>query len=95
VTALDQIFRQAQDSGIVANAHRINKGETPITRGLQDFFFLPEDDPEKVAETVVALARDRLPRRYGLDPRRDIQVLPPMHGGAIGVSALNARLQRR
>ncbi len=93
VTALDQIFRQAQDSGIVANAHRINKGETPITRGLQDFFFLPEDDPEKVAETVVALARDRLPRRYGLDPRRDIQVLPPMHGGAIGVSALNARLQ--
>jgi len=93
VTALDQIFRQAQDSGIVSNAHRINKGETPITRGLPDFFFLPEDDPEQVAETVVALARDRLPRRYGLDPRRDIQVLPPMHGGAIGVSALNTKLQ--
>jgi exodeoxyribonuclease V alpha subunit len=93
VTALDQIFRQAQDSGIVTNAHRINKGETPVTRGLKDFFFIPEDDPEKVAETVVSLARERLPRRYGLDPKRDIQVLPPMHGGAIGVSALNARLQ--
>ncbi len=93
VTALDQIFRQAQDSGIVTNAHKINKGETPITKGLTDFFFLPEDDPEQVAETVVALARDRLPRRYGFDPRRDIQVLPPMHGGAIGVSALNMRLQ--
>jgi exodeoxyribonuclease V alpha subunit len=93
VTALDQIFRQAQDSGIVTNAHRINKGETPITRGLPDFFFLPEDDPEQVAETVVALAKTRLPRRYGFDPRRDIQVLPPMHGGAIGVSALNIKLQ--
>jgi len=93
VTALDQIFRQAQDSGIVTNAHRINKGETPITRGLPDFFFIPEDDPEAVAETVVALARERLPRRYGLDPRRDIQVLPPMHGGAIGVSILNTKLQ--
>jgi exodeoxyribonuclease V alpha subunit len=93
VTALDQIFRQAQDSGIVTNAHRINKGETPVTRGLPDFFFIPEDDAEKVAETVVSLARERLPRRYGLDPKRDIQVLPPMHGGAIGVSILNTKLQ--
>jgi exodeoxyribonuclease V alpha subunit len=93
VTSLKEIFRQAQDSGIVTNAHRINKGETPITRGLPDFFFIPEDDPEQIAETVAALAQTRLPRRYGLDPKRDIQVLPPMHGGAIGVSQLNAKLQ--
>jgi exodeoxyribonuclease V alpha subunit len=93
VTHLDQIFRQAQDSGIVTNAHRINKGETPITKGLPDFFFLPEDDPAAVAEQIVGLARARLPRRYGLDPRRDIQVLCPMRGGAIGVTALNERLQ--
>ena len=93
VTSLKEIFRQAQDSGIVTNAHRINKGEMPVTRGLQDFFFIPEDDPEQVAETVVALAQTRLPRRYGLDPKRDIQVLPPMKGGAIGVAQLNARLQ--
>ncbi|HEU5326851.1 MAG TPA: ATP-dependent RecD-like DNA helicase [Thermomicrobiales bacterium] len=93
VTALTQIFRQAQDSGIVTNAHRINKGETPITRGLPDFFFLPEDTPEAIADVVVSLARERLPRRYGFDPRRDIQVLPPMHGGVIGVSSLNAKLQ--
>lgn len=93
VTSLREIFRQAQDSGIVTNAHKINKGEMPATRGLKDFFFIPEDEPEKVAETVVSLAKERLPRRYSLDPRRDIQVLPPMHGGAIGVSALNTRLQ--
>jgi exodeoxyribonuclease V alpha subunit len=93
VTALTQIFRQAQDSGIVTNAHRINKGETPITRGVPDFFFMPEDTPEAIADLVVALARERLPRRYGFDPRRDIQVLPPMHGGVIGVSSLNAKLQ--
>ena len=93
VAGLDQIFRQAGDSGIVTNAHRINKGESPITRGLPDFFFLPEDDPAALAERVVELARERLPRRYDFDPRRDIQVLCPMHGGVIGVSALNERLQ--
>ncbi len=93
VTHLDQIFRQAQDSGIVTNAHRINKGESPITKGLPDFFFIPEDDPAQAAEQVVALAKERLPRRYGFDPLRDIQVLPPMKGGVLGVSALNERLQ--
>lgn len=93
VTHLDVIFRQAADSGIITNAHRINQGERPVTRGLSDFFFLPEDDAEVVAELVVELARTRLPRRYGLDPSRDIQVLCPMHGGVAGVAALNERLQ--
>ncbi len=93
VTQLDVIFRQAQDSGIVTNAHRINKGETPIMKGLPDFFFISEDDPAEVAEQIVGLARDRLPRRYGFDPLRDIQVLCPMHNGPIGVSTLNERLQ--
>ncbi|HEX5505551.1 MAG TPA: ATP-dependent RecD-like DNA helicase [Thermomicrobiales bacterium] len=93
VTHLDVIFRQAQDSGIVTNAHRINKGERPVTRGLPDFFFLPEDDAQAAADVVVDLAQRRLPRRYGLDPGRDIQVLCPMHGGALGVAALNERLQ--
>jgi exodeoxyribonuclease V alpha subunit len=93
VTHLDVIFRQAQDSGIVTNAHRINKGERPITRGLPDFFFIPEDDAAAAADTIVELARQRLPRRYGFDPRRDLQVLCPMHGGVLGVATLNERLQ--
>jgi exodeoxyribonuclease V alpha subunit len=90
---LTHIFRQAQQSGVVTNAHRINGGQLPQTRGLADFFFFAEDEPERVAELVVDIVANRLPRKFGLDPRRDVQVLCPMHRGPAGAGALNERLQ--
>jgi exodeoxyribonuclease V alpha subunit len=90
---LDTIFRQAEDSAIVTNAHRINAGEMPHTRDLGDFFFFPRPEPEPCAEMVVELVAERIPRRFGLDPRRDIQVLTPTHRGPAGVANLNALLQ--
>jgi len=90
---LTKVFRQAQHSGVVTNAHRINAGQPPITRGLADFFLFPEDDPDQVADLVVDIVANRLPRRFGLDPTRDVQVLCPMHRGPAGAGALNERLQ--
>lgn len=101
---LDQIFRQAAGSGIVANAHRINQGELPVfsrggtaqaaaSDGLGDFFFFPKEEPEACAELVAELVVNRIPRRFGLDPRRDVQVLTPTHRGPAGVQSLNALLQ--
>ncbi len=75
---LTQIFRQAQRSGVVTNAHRINAGHQPLTRGLPDFFLFAQDDPEQAADLVVDVVANRLPRRFSLDPRRDVQVLCPM-----------------
>ncbi len=89
---LDLIFRQAEGSGIIANAHRINQGEPPQTEALDDFFFFPRPQPEACAEMVVDLVSDRIARRFGYD-RRAIQVLSPMHRGAAGVQALNKALQ--
>jgi exodeoxyribonuclease V alpha subunit len=90
---LTHVFRQAQHSGVITNAHRINAGHPPITHGLNDFFLFAEDDPEQVADLVVDIVANRLPRRFGLDPRRDVQVLCPMHRGPAGAGALNERLQ--
>jgi exodeoxyribonuclease V alpha subunit len=90
---LTQVFRQAQHSGVVTNAHRINAGQPPLTSGMDDFFLFPEDDPERVAELTVDIVVNRLPRRFGLDPR-DAQVLCPMHRGPAGSAALNERLQQ-
>jgi exodeoxyribonuclease V alpha subunit len=90
---LTQVFRQAAQSGVVSNAHRINHGDLPVTRGLDDFFLFVEEDPDRAAELVVDLVARRLPARFGLDPLREIQVLPPMHRGAVGVGTLNERLQ--
>ena len=90
---LTQVFRQAQHSGVVTNAHRINAGHPPLTSGLGDFFLFAEDNPERVAELTVDIVVNRLPRRFGLDPRRDVQVLCPMHRGPAGSAALNERLQ--
>lgn len=90
---LDTIFRQAADSGIITNAHRINTGELPVTSGTQDFFFFPSPQPAPCAELLVDLVANRIPRKFGLDPRRDIQVLSPMHRGEAGVANLNALLQ--
>ncbi len=90
---LDRVFRQAEGSGIIANAHRINHGEQPELRDLSDFFFFPKPQPEPCAELVVDLVCERIPRRFGVDPRRAIQVLSPTHRGPAGVQALNKLLQ--
>jgi exodeoxyribonuclease V alpha subunit len=90
---LTHVFRQAQQSGVVTNAHRINAGQHPITHGLADFFYFPEDDAEQVADLVVDIVANRLPRRFGLDPRQEVQVLCPMHRGPAGAGVLNERLQ--
>ncbi|NJQ04611.1 SF1B family DNA helicase RecD2 [Streptomyces lonarensis] len=90
---LTRIFRQAQQSGVVTNAHRINAGEHPLTRGLDDFFLFAEDDTEAAGALTVDVVARRIPRRFGLDPRRDIQVLTPMHRGPAGAGALNGLLQ--
>jgi len=98
VARLTEIFRQDAASEIVANAHRINRGEMPRLRSAgpgSDFFFLHRADPDEAADTVLDLCARRLPERYGLDPIDDIQVLAPMHRGAVGAQALNARLQER
>jgi exodeoxyribonuclease V alpha subunit len=95
VARLTQIFRQAGRSWIVRAAHAINQGEVPESApaGQGDFYFIEANSPEAIAERVVALVRDRIPARFGLDPFRDIQVLSPMHRSALGGEALNLRLQ--
>ncbi|MCL7377533.1 ATP-dependent RecD-like DNA helicase [Streptomyces sp. 35G-GA-8] len=91
---LTRIFRQAQQSGVVTNAHRINSGVPPITRGLVDFFHFVEEETEDAGRLTVEVAAQRIPAKFGLDPRRDVQVLAPMHRGPAGAGALNALLQQ-
>ncbi|MYT22970.1 ATP-dependent RecD-like DNA helicase [Streptomyces sp. SID7760] len=91
---LTRIFRQAQQSGVVTNAHRINTGVPPITDGLPDFFLFAEEDTEEAGRLAVDVAARRIPARFGLDPRRDIQVLAPMHRGPAGAGNLNGLLQQ-
>ncbi|GIE35636.1 ATP-dependent RecD-like DNA helicase [Actinoplanes italicus] len=91
---LTQIFRQAAESGVVTNAHRVNQGKPPRFEGLTDFFLFPCDDTEATAALTVDVACHRVPRKFGLDPRRDIQILAPMHRGPAGAGALNALLQQ-
>jgi exodeoxyribonuclease V alpha subunit len=91
---LTRIFRQAQQSGVVSNAHRINSGVPPITQGLPDFFLFAEDDTEEAGRLTVDVAARRIPAKFGLDPRRDVQVLAPMHRGPAGAGALNGLLQQ-
>src|SRR5215216_4967435 len=90
---LTHVFRQAQQSGVITNAHRINAGQPPITWGLADFFLFAEDEPDQVADLVVDIVANRLPRRFGLDPAREVQVLCPKHRGPAGAGVLNERLQ--
>ncbi|EIV92609.1 ATP-dependent RecD-like DNA helicase [Frankia sp. QA3] len=98
---LTRIFRQAQQSGIVVNAHRINAGTPPQLNGFGDFFWFtcePAEDSglhpaEETAKLVVDIVAHRIPKRFGLDPRRDVQVLAPMHRGPAGAGNLNILLQ--
>jgi exodeoxyribonuclease V alpha subunit len=93
VAELNVIFRQARDSGIIVNAHRVNSGLLPQDAGgqkLRDFYIIEQDDPSKCLEIMLSLVRDRIPKRFGLDPMEDVQVLTPMHDGILGASNLNA-----
>ncbi|MDQ0777123.1 exodeoxyribonuclease V alpha subunit [Streptomyces aurantiacus] len=91
---LTKVFRQAQQSGVVTNAHRINAGQQPVTDKLKDFFLFVEDDTEEAGRLTVDVAARRVPAKFGLDPRRDVQVLAPMHRGPAGAGALNGLLQQ-
>lgn len=98
VVELTEIFRQARESLIIVNAHRINQGLLPRWQAepghLADFYFLEEDDPEEVQRLILELVTVRIPRRFGFDPLEDIQVLTPMHRGPVGVVQLNQHLQQ-
>ncbi|HEX3516879.1 MAG TPA: ATP-dependent RecD-like DNA helicase [Trebonia sp.] len=93
VVKLTEIFRQAQQSGIVINAHKVNAGRPPALTGYPDFFWFNSDETEATAALVADIVARRIPARFGLDPRRDVQVLCPMHRGPAGAGNLNLLLQ--
>ena len=96
VVRLTHIFRQAQQSHIITNAHRINQGEFPHVdnQTALDFFFCEEEEPDRVAALIQELCSQRLPQRYGFDPIEDSQVLCPMYKGVTGATHLNQVLQQ-
>jgi exodeoxyribonuclease V alpha subunit len=96
---LNEIFRQARDSRIITNAHRINAGKMPNmdpipAETLGDFYFINQNDPENILSTILTLVSERIPQRFGFDPVDDIQVLTPMHRGVVGAENLNRQLQK-
>lgn len=96
VVELNEIFRQARESRIIVNAHRINAGKMPIPHSgcpEEDFFFLQEDDPESASKVILDLVSTRIPKWKGFNPVDDIQVLTPMHRGVVGAVSLNVALQ--
>jgi exodeoxyribonuclease V alpha subunit len=96
VVHLTEVFRQAAHSRIVRSAHQINQGVFPTLPGKgeeSDFYIVPAEEPEAIAQTIVDLVTTRLPRKFGFDPVRDIQVLCPMNRGITGVRGLNQMLQ--
>ena len=99
VVKLNEIFRQAKGSRIIVNAHKINDGIIPSFKTpdpsdrANDFYFIQQEDPEKVLEIILELTRERIPRRFNFDPVEDIQVLTPMHRGVAGAGNLNKKLQ--
>jgi exodeoxyribonuclease V alpha subunit len=108
VTRLTTIFRQAADSLIITNAHRINGGKMPMfsppivetpRRGISnqgsDFYLFPAEDATAAADWVVEVVTERIPNKFGYNPVREVQVLAPMYRGGVGVSSLNERLQEK
>ena len=96
VARLVEVFRQAAESQIVVNAHRVNRGEMPEMARPEretDFYFVPADSSEAAILRTVEMIRSRIPKRFGFDPVRDIQVLCPMNRGAVGTKVLNLELQ--
>jgi len=98
VVRLDEVFRQAAQSRIIVNAHRINHGEMPeldsSPDGASDFYFVGAETPEDCAARIIHIVSERIPQRFGLHPVRDVQVLCPMNRGACGARSLNLELQR-
>jgi exodeoxyribonuclease V alpha subunit len=96
VVRLTEVFRQAAESRIIVNAHRINQGRMPEwgQDPASDFHFVECADPEDGAAKILQIVRERIPTRYGLDPIRDIQVLCPMNRGGLGARSLNINLQK-
>ena len=99
VVRLTEVFRQAQESLIVENAHRVNRGEMPRNgKGEKedapfDYYFIEESEAERCADLIIELCRERIPERFGIDAIADLQVISPMQRGVLGVQSLNARLQ--
>ena len=97
---LNKIFRQDRESAIIVNAHRVRGGEPPDFADsteiddLSDFYFIEQSDPDQAAARIVELCCEELPAKFGLDPVNDIQVLTPMHKGAVGTINLNNLLQK-
>ena len=97
VVRLNEIFRQARQSSIIVNAHRINSGKMPSLkpRGKdEDFYFIEQTEPEDALRVILEIVADRIPKRFGFDPVDDIQVLSPMHRGLVGAGNLNTELQK-
>ncbi len=96
VVRLTEVFRQAAHSRIITNAHRINEGRLPelaAKDAVSDFYFVEREEPERIADTLVDMVKNRMPGKFQLDPIRDIQVLCPMSRGSLGIRELNVRLQ--
>ncbi len=97
VVELKEIFRQAGESLIVVNAHKINNGVMPKLKpakeNLEDFYFIEQDDPEQALNTIMELVCDRIPKRFNLHAIDEVQVLSPMHKGVVGAGNLNMMLQ--
>lgn len=94
---LTEIFRQAANSRIIVNAHRINKGKVPLKaegEELSDFYFIPANTPEEIHDKLIEVVTERIPKRFGLHPVKDVQVLTPMNRGGLGSHSLNAELQK-
>ncbi len=98
VVELNEIFRQAQESLIIVNAHRINNGVMPILKSpgakSEDFYFIEKENPEAVLKLILELVTERIPKRFKLNPVDDIQVLTPMHRGTVGAENLNLALRQ-
>ncbi len=96
VVHLNEVFRQERESRIIAAAHAINRGRVPDLepKADSDFYFVEADNPTDAMAKVAVLVRNRIPRRFGLDPIRDIQVLCPMNRGRLGTHMLNGELQQ-
>jgi exodeoxyribonuclease V alpha subunit len=96
VVRLTEVFRQAAESRIIVNAHRINQGLMPDLASVEsgDFYFVDAADAEEGVRKLLAIVRDRIPKRFGFDPVRDIQVLCPMNRSGLGARSLNIELQK-
>jgi len=97
VVRLTEIFRQAAESEIVTNAYAINQGRMPNLKapyeGLSDFYFIEVEEPEAIQDLIVRVVKERIPKRFGFDPKKDIQVLTPMNRSVLGARNLNQVLQ--